>query len=288
MSAIRCYAVAAAVAGVMSLAACATTSASQPGAASAPSPATSTPAPATTTPAPATATPSDPGTPKMSQQPVLRLGSRGSAVTVLQQRLIALHYFDVAAADGVFEEDTYHAVIAFQKVQDLTRDGVGRRRPPGPSWPARTSRHPATRWPPCRWRSTWPSRSSTTSRAARSSASSMPRPAAAPGTTPRAGGPGRSPRPVGPHLLALLQRLAARAAGLDVPPELLLRRLRRARHDLRAGLPGQPRLRPDDRPDDGPHVVLTAGGHAGRDLQFLRGLCRMIADGRVHDGDVRL
>jgi lipoprotein-anchoring transpeptidase ErfK/SrfK len=57
-------------------------------------------------------------------QPVLRLGSRGSAVTALQQRLIALHYFDVAAADGVFGQNTYHAVIAFQKVQGLTRDGV--------------------------------------------------------------------------------------------------------------------------------------------------------------------
>ena len=45
-------------------------------------------------------------------------------VTALQQRLIALHYFDVGTADGVFEQDTYHVVIAFQKVQGLTRDGV--------------------------------------------------------------------------------------------------------------------------------------------------------------------
>ena len=57
-------------------------------------------------------------------QPVLRLGSHGSAVKALQQRLIALHYFDVAAADGVFGQNTYHAVVAFQKVQGLTRDGV--------------------------------------------------------------------------------------------------------------------------------------------------------------------
>ena len=57
-------------------------------------------------------------------QPVLRLGSNGSAVKTLQQRLIALHYFDVAAADGVFGQGTYHAVVAFQKVQGLTRDGV--------------------------------------------------------------------------------------------------------------------------------------------------------------------
>ena len=59
-----------------------------------------------------------------ASQPLLRLGSRGSAVTALQQRLIALHYFDVAAADGVFGPNTYHAVIAFQKVQGLTRDGI--------------------------------------------------------------------------------------------------------------------------------------------------------------------
>ena len=55
---------------------------------------------------------------------MLRLGSRSSVVTSLQQRLIALDYFDVGTADGVFEQDTYHAVIAFQKVQGLTRDGV--------------------------------------------------------------------------------------------------------------------------------------------------------------------
>ena len=61
-------------------------------------------------------------------QPTLRLGSRGSAVVALQHRLIALHYFDVSAADGVFGQNTYHAVIAFQKVQGLL---PGRRRRPG-------------------------------------------------------------------------------------------------------------------------------------------------------------
>ena len=131
MRAFRRYAVTAALIGLTSLAACGTTPASQPGAATSPSPATSTPAPATSTPAPATSTPA-PGTtsaapssaPTAVQQPALRLGSRGSAVKTLQQRLATLHYFDVGTADGVFEEDTYHAVIAFQKVQGLTRDGV--------------------------------------------------------------------------------------------------------------------------------------------------------------------
>jgi lipoprotein-anchoring transpeptidase ErfK/SrfK len=58
------------------------------------------------------------------QQPTLRLGSRGSAVVTLQKRLAALRYFDVGPADGIFRQNTYHAVIAFQKVQGITRDGI--------------------------------------------------------------------------------------------------------------------------------------------------------------------
>ena len=57
-------------------------------------------------------------------QPTLWLGSRGSTVVTLQRRLAALHYFDAGPADGVFGSNTYHAVIAFQKVQGLTRDGI--------------------------------------------------------------------------------------------------------------------------------------------------------------------
>jgi lipoprotein-anchoring transpeptidase ErfK/SrfK len=57
-------------------------------------------------------------------QPTLRLGARGGAVVTLQQRLVALHYFDVSTADGVFGQNTYHAVVAFQKVQGLSRDGI--------------------------------------------------------------------------------------------------------------------------------------------------------------------
>ena len=56
-------------------------------------------------------------------RPVLRLGSRGSAVTSLQRRLVALHY-DVGPIDGVFGSQTYHGVVAFQKVNRLTRDGI--------------------------------------------------------------------------------------------------------------------------------------------------------------------
>jgi len=42
---------------------------------------------------------------------------------VVQQRLAALHY-DTGAVNGTFSYDTTHAVIAFEKVQGLTRDGV--------------------------------------------------------------------------------------------------------------------------------------------------------------------
>jgi len=53
----------------------------------------------------------------------LRYGMTGPDVSYLQQRLRALHY-DVPAVTGGFNYDTLHAVIAFEKVQRITRDGV--------------------------------------------------------------------------------------------------------------------------------------------------------------------
>jgi lipoprotein-anchoring transpeptidase ErfK/SrfK len=47
----------------------------------------------------------------------------GPDVRALQRRLTALHY-DVAGVDGSFDFDTQHAVVAFQKVNGLNRDGV--------------------------------------------------------------------------------------------------------------------------------------------------------------------
>jgi hypothetical protein len=47
----------------------------------------------------------------------------GKAVKALQQRLADLHY-DVGPMDGTFGYDTLHAVVAFQKVQGMERDGV--------------------------------------------------------------------------------------------------------------------------------------------------------------------
>jgi hypothetical protein len=55
--------------------------------------------------------------------PVLREGARGTAVVQLQQRLTELRY-DVGTVDGVFGPSTKHAVVAFQKVNGLQRDGI--------------------------------------------------------------------------------------------------------------------------------------------------------------------
>jgi N-acetylmuramoyl-L-alanine amidase len=63
------------------------------------------------------------GTAGCETRPNLSVGARGSYVTTLQQRLIALHY-DLGSASGVFESQTQHAVVAFQKVNGLGRDGV--------------------------------------------------------------------------------------------------------------------------------------------------------------------
>lgn len=53
----------------------------------------------------------------------LTSGTSGSDVTVLQNRLKALHY-DVGTVSGSFGFDTQHAVVAFEKVQGLARDGI--------------------------------------------------------------------------------------------------------------------------------------------------------------------
>jgi N-acetylmuramoyl-L-alanine amidase len=53
----------------------------------------------------------------------LRQGLRGPDVLAVQQRLAVLHY-DTGAVNGTFSYDTTHAVIAFEKVQGLPRDGV--------------------------------------------------------------------------------------------------------------------------------------------------------------------
>lgn len=53
----------------------------------------------------------------------LRSGLSGADVTALQKRLAALHY-DVGRITGGYNFDTFHAVVAFEKIQGMTRDGV--------------------------------------------------------------------------------------------------------------------------------------------------------------------
>lgn len=58
----------------------------------------------------------------VDQLTVLKKGSVGTAVTTLQERLIELGYLD-GEADGNYGTATASAIIAFQKANDLVRDG---------------------------------------------------------------------------------------------------------------------------------------------------------------------
>lgn len=65
-----------------------------------------------------------PATPAAPMAPVgLKKGASGPEVSALQNRLIGLGYW-LGEPDGVFDEDTRHAVIAFQKLAGLSRDGT--------------------------------------------------------------------------------------------------------------------------------------------------------------------
>ncbi|HET9125993.1 MAG TPA: L,D-transpeptidase family protein [Solirubrobacteraceae bacterium] len=73
--------------------------------------------------------PGEVASPSLRVQPLpraslLRLGSRGRAVRVLQGALARLTYLPLGAADGVFGMRTWHAVVAFQGWSGLARDGI--------------------------------------------------------------------------------------------------------------------------------------------------------------------
>jgi L,D-transpeptidase catalytic domain/Putative peptidoglycan binding domain len=53
---------------------------------------------------------------------VLRIGMQGPDVLALQRRLGQLHYVP-GSLNGVFGNSTFHAVVAFQKVNGIARDG---------------------------------------------------------------------------------------------------------------------------------------------------------------------
>jgi peptidoglycan hydrolase-like protein with peptidoglycan-binding domain len=52
----------------------------------------------------------------------LSLGARGASVRALEQRLVELHYA-LKGIDGVYGQDDYDAVLAFQKVNGMPRTG---------------------------------------------------------------------------------------------------------------------------------------------------------------------
>jgi peptidoglycan hydrolase-like protein with peptidoglycan-binding domain len=104
-----------------------------PAAATPPTAAPTTAPPATaapTTAAPTTAAPTTTAPPTTKPKPKkpaepakLRSGSQGRGVEALQRRLAELGY-QVHEADGEFGPETHHAVVAFQKVNRIGRDGV--------------------------------------------------------------------------------------------------------------------------------------------------------------------
>ena len=83
-------------------------------------PTTSTSAESTTT-TEAPATTAKPATTK-KPLPGLGQGAKGPQVLALEQRLAELKH-DVGKVDGVYDSNTFHAVMAFQKVNGLPRSG---------------------------------------------------------------------------------------------------------------------------------------------------------------------
>lgn len=85
------------------------------GTATAPAPRPATPAPAAN-PAPAQSSPA-------RVTGTLDIGSSGDAVRAVEERLQSLKYW-LPNVDGTYDDDTYQAVMAFQKVHRLERTGV--------------------------------------------------------------------------------------------------------------------------------------------------------------------
>ncbi len=85
-----------------------------------------------------------------AKTPILKRGSRGTAVEKLQKNLTKLGY-DTKGTDGIFGKDTENAVKRFQKAHKLTADGIvgektrkainkaleGIKNPPAPKPPAK-------------------------------------------------------------------------------------------------------------------------------------------------------
>ncbi|CAN5892623.1 hypothetical protein BH23ACT12_BH23ACT12_10610 [soil metagenome] len=68
--------------------------------------------------------PSPSAVPAAVQDGILKVGSKGAEVTALEQRLADLKYM-VGKVDGSFDSNTRHGLTAFQKVEGLSRSGIG-------------------------------------------------------------------------------------------------------------------------------------------------------------------
>ena len=99
------------------------TSATQVGASAATAAGYAAASPTVAVAAPASAVSAAPASAVATPRPELRQGSTGVWVTTLQRRLHGLGY-DVGTMDGNFGPQTFHGVVAFQKVNNLGRDGV--------------------------------------------------------------------------------------------------------------------------------------------------------------------
>ncbi len=174
----------------------------------------------------------------MITQPVLRLGSSGTAVVQLQRRLATLHY-DVGPIDGGFGSQTFHAVVAFQKVNGLVRDGIVGSR----TWAALAN--PVIPRP-----RRWLSASSLEVNVTRQVVY-LARQGVVLRILDASTGKASTPTPLGNFSI---QRRAA---------QLLLPRLRGPRLHVGAGLPGQPRLRARDHSSHESSVVAAPHWHAG-------------------------
>lgn len=87
-----------------------------------PPPTTTTVAPKPT-PSPSPTTLTDGIDPALVGEDLLKPGTTGPAVLALEKRLKQLH-FDIGSPDATYDEATVDAVMAFQKLADLDRDGV--------------------------------------------------------------------------------------------------------------------------------------------------------------------
>jgi lipoprotein-anchoring transpeptidase ErfK/SrfK len=83
------------------------------------------PAPAPAAPAPSASPaiqPAQPSQPAPAITGTYDVGATGDNVKVIEQRLDALHYF-VGSIDTTYDQDTFQAVMAFQKTNGLDRTG---------------------------------------------------------------------------------------------------------------------------------------------------------------------